>query len=202
MENPMRVQVLCVDTTQLDKPKEVAEVIPQQLSSIEDNAFAFISRSVVDSNDPMDQLIQTRFRQVIPYALVKYGDKYLSYQRKGSEERLHSFRSLGIGGHIDITDYTGSIQETISKSANREVMEELGLNTEMLDLSPCKQLIIDNTSTVSKAHVGIPYIMDVSGMDFNLGEELHLPVWLTKEEILELKDQYEIWSRLLINSLI
>ncbi len=45
----------------------------------------------------------TKFKQVIPYVMVRHGDHYLLTQRtsKQQETRLHGKFSIGIGGHIN-----------------------------------------------------------------------------------------------------
>src|SRR6266849_6628716 len=47
--------------------------------------------------------VSPRWRQIIPYVVVRYGDSFflLRRTRKQNEVRLHDKLSLGIGGHIN-----------------------------------------------------------------------------------------------------
>jgi hypothetical protein len=46
----------------------------------------------------------TTWAQIIPYVVLTRGSKYAVYVRKGTETRLHGKLSLGIGGHIGVSD--------------------------------------------------------------------------------------------------
>ena len=46
-----------------------------------------------------------RYRQIIPYVVLRYGDDLFSYVRiSGSEARLEGKVSVGIGGHVSRAD--------------------------------------------------------------------------------------------------
>ena len=68
------------------------------------------------------------FRQIIPYVLVHYGDKYLAatrHQTQG-EVRLHGKMSIGIGGHINPVD--GELADLLDAGLRRELSEELNID--------------------------------------------------------------------------
>jgi len=50
------------------------------------------------------------FKQIIPYAIFRYQDRFLHYVRGGGsgEKRLASKGSIGIGGHINDTDFAAA----------------------------------------------------------------------------------------------
>ena len=73
----------------------------------------------------------TNYRQIVPYVLVKTkAQEYLTYTRKETqgEEKLHNLSGIGIGGHATIEDL-GIIEHCVVKAAQRELMEELVIDT-------------------------------------------------------------------------
>ena len=78
--------------------------------------------------------VNPNYRQILPYVLVECNGKLFCYQRtKGiGEDRLLGKHSIGIGGHIDLTDISHGPQAgtldwdtTYYTSVMREVMEEI-----------------------------------------------------------------------------
>lgn len=74
------------------------------------------------------------FRQILPYILIECNGKLFTYQRsKGiGEDRLLGKVSVGLGGHIDLTDIeygkeTGILgwEDTYNMALVRELMEEI-----------------------------------------------------------------------------
>src|SRR5882757_8802237 len=63
--------------------------------------FAFRPRSQCET-DPS-------FKQLIPYIVLRCGSQIFHYRRgmAGTEKRLQSLRSIGIGGHISTADAVG-----------------------------------------------------------------------------------------------
>lgn len=161
------------------------------------------------------------FIQIIPYVTfyttdVKNGKvTYVQYLRASTinEERLTAKTSVGFGGHIDqleditstsvITSEDGTnhfimnkedLFKTVTKTANRELIEELGINViEALNASinynDCFFFSVNTDIDVNKVHVGFS-----------------IPVKLTQEqfdkffEIVKInKDEIEDTSRMSIN---
>ena len=122
-----------------------------------------------------------RFRQVIPYDVVTGDGMTLSYQRKGSEDRLHAFRSIGIGGHVEEP-------ETVEHGMLRELREEIGI---VVDIERIKWhgFILLSETEVDKVHMGVVYSYDVGGQELHFGEEIRDPQWIDM-----LGDRYEPWS--------
>lgn len=67
-------------------------------------------------------------KQLIPYVVVKRsGGGIACYRRHCSEDRLHGFYSVGIGGHINEEDRggpNGTVCEAVKTCLNREISEE------------------------------------------------------------------------------
>lgn len=147
------------------------------------------------------------FRQIIPYVVIKQGDKFLTYSRTtaGGESRLHGKASIGVGGHIDISDVeflanSVDLQSTLARAADREVAEELQ-GVERLK-SSWIGLIVDNDNAVGRVHIGVVAIWEVSTIAFSSAEDAIGNIE-TKEliELSNYQDRLETWSSLLIEHL-
>lgn len=186
--------VMCVTKDTLNLTEGINKIQPS------DFEYHFIQRSIVDSKLPKYHAIGTTLLQLLPYIVVKCGNEYLTYARKGTEARLHGKRSIGFGGHIDLSDFDDIVQWTIHNAGERELKEELDLE-ESLVMSD--EFIFTNYDNVSQVHLGcIGYveIKDKSLVKPNPDEILD-PQWLTAESIRAKLDTYEKWSRILIKHL-
>src|SRR3972149_8520245 len=73
------------------------------------------------------------YKQLIPYVIMSYDGKYLSYIRgkRAGETRLVGHRSIGIGGHINPSDdmplFNTDFYETYLAAVDREVAEEVSV---------------------------------------------------------------------------
>lgn len=112
---------------------------------------------------------EPKFRQLIPYVIVRQGGKYLTYQRStaGGESRLHNLYSMGIGGHVDAIDavYDNKgvfqLQETLATGMYRELDEEMGLaKTDFTGMTTIGYLALD-TNLVSQVHMGIVLVAEL-----------------------------------------
>ncbi len=146
------------------------------------------------------------YKQLIPYCLIQDQDgNFLSYERKGTEKRLHGLMSLGVGGHINPVDtrsaQEAALAETLQKALNRELEEEIGLTPEKSD-STCLGLIHEDSTPVGQVHIGIVYLVRTRKEHLRIGEELGTVHWLRAEDItqsMEAKDdtiEFEYWSEL------
>ena len=122
----MNHEVLCIARSAL--PKEwlqnegaLAITAPDLSRQIQTIPLSWIDRQEAEQNP--------NFKQIIPYVLVKDAQNKLAvYPRSGTENRLHSFYSLGIGGHVDkIPDQGRDFLETLKKGIQRELAEEIYL---------------------------------------------------------------------------
>ena len=147
------------------------------------------------------------FKQIIPYCLVIRDDKILVYERtkSGGEARLHEKVSIGLGGHVDVSDIevknqgqTIDLESTIANAAARELTEELKLN-EVPQFIPFG-LILDKSDEVGRVHLGIVMTAHVTGMVSSNEEQINLLGFKTIEELDEMN--LESWSRILVNHLV
>ncbi|HRU29293.1 MAG TPA: NUDIX domain-containing protein [Treponema sp.] len=146
------------------------------------------------------------YKQLIPYCLIQDQDgTFLSYERKGTEKRLHGLMSLGVGGHINPVDTRSTqgtaLAETLQKALNRELEEEIGLTPEKSDCT-CLGLIHEDRTPVGQVHIGIVYLVRTRKEHLRIGEELGTVYWLRAEDITQAmgaKDndaEFEYWSEL------
>lgn len=128
------------------------------------------------------------FRQLIPYCAVKWMGKYLVYDRKGTEGRLHGYASLGIGGHINVG-------ESVYDGMMRELWEEARIATWKRTYLGN---ILHNDSLVSRVHLGLAYLIEAAHTP-KPQEELLNARWKTLEECS--LENLEPWSKDLLERL-
>ena len=154
--------------------------------------------------------INPKFRQLIPYVVVKQGDKYLAYERSksGGESRLHNLFSIGIGGHVDavdaVYDEKGVFQltDTLRTGMYRELHEELGLTeSDFLGMTTIGYLSKDVTP-VDEVHLGIVLVAEVHADLVVTSKEdaLNLAGFLTADELAKLN--LESWSETVVAELV
>jgi predicted NUDIX family phosphoesterase len=152
------------------------------------------------------------YRQIIPYAFIrsKKTHRYLTYPRKGREERLHSMYSLGIGGHIDEEDYTQfkgqniSIMHMVSLGLTRELLEEVpNIVTvgERPELISTRGFVYSDASAVDRVHIAVAIRIDVAD-EFDADTEEIAGEWKTPQEIADMYDRFESWSQVVISNCI
>lgn len=162
----------------------------------------------------------TSLLQPIPYTVViaPFGEdgeaKLLMYKRssKGGEYRLQDKYSIGVGGHINVTDvenyfYSPTEDSPCSACMFRELFEELGaeeLNCEaiLMDSEP----IYDDSEDVSAVHIGLLYTVILSSApELKVEDALTSIEWVTIDDIrpgTELYDKLEGWSKIVATRLV
>jgi predicted NUDIX family phosphoesterase len=169
----------------------------------EDEALELVERSGLCLGGREWLESDERFRQIIPYVVLRDAGKLLGYMRssEGNEARLHGRCSLGFGGHIDLDDVVseGSVvdlRRTIATSANRELLEEVGLQPEQVRNREFLGLICSSSSEVERVHLGWVEVWDTDLTSIAPTDPtvVHLAP-ITVGEALDQADQYEAWSR-------
>lgn len=158
------------------------------------------------------------FKQLIPYVLFRYHDPQggtfvFQYTRgKGQGEgRLHSKRSVGIGGHISRDDEGPSdacssaagqhaAGAAYAEGMRRELAEEVAIDCEYTE--KCVGLINDDESEVGRVHLGVVHIFDVDSpavapRETDILEAGFRPI----EDILANLDGFETWSQICLRAL-
>jgi len=132
-----------------------------------------------------------RYKQIIPYILIRRGSTLLCYERKGSEKRLTGLLSIGVGGHVNPG-------ETILSAAYRELHEEVkGRLPGFLQFAG---LLNEEETDVGKHHVGVVYTLDISKETKVASNESALRNlrFESVDSLYDKREQMELWSRICI----
>jgi predicted NUDIX family phosphoesterase len=140
--------------------------------------------------------VSPQYKQIIPYVVIRHGEKYFLLQRtqKQTESRLHHKLSLGIGGHInpDTPDLLDGLQ--------KELEEEVDVAGDY-DLS-FVGILNDDTTDVGSVHLGAVYLLDAHDADVQVREtEKMTGRWADVEELRALYADMESWSQIVLDSL-
>ncbi len=152
--------------------------------------------------------IDPAYRQTIPYVLLRIDDRFVRYTRTvaGGEVRLHGRMSIGLGGHVDLSDVISSgtsidLEATLMSAAKREVCEELG-NVECVTREWIG-ILFDNDSDVGRVHVGVVSLWTLRSLPLESAEEAVGEVNLcSPSELTEHRPRLERWSELMLNYLV
>lgn len=146
-------------------------------------------------------------RHPIPYALLRYKDKYFLADRLkgGTETRLNGKKGM-LGGHVDKLDVITYGEENkvdlFENALLRELMEEVGVDKSIIDSITFKGYIriVDETA-VEGVHLALVYVVDLNTECISSKEEHILKgSWYTKEDIKDVYNTLEKWSELVIKN--
>ncbi|MBL9151313.1 MAG: hypothetical protein JNK37_02455 [Verrucomicrobiales bacterium] len=139
------------------------------------------------------------YKQIIPYAIFRFQDRYLHYVRGGGsgEKRLAAKGSIGIGGHINAEDYHAQShldKDTYTIGVEREIDEELNLT------GPLTQRIValinDDSNPVGQVHLGVVHLFDLSSPEVTSNEDnITELAFLSLDELTARRDRLETWSQ-------
>lgn len=148
------------------------------------------------------------FKQLIPYVIFRFTDDagrvhVFQYTRgKGQGEgRLHSKRSIGIGGHISSVDAENDgAFDPYAEGMRRELEEEVAINTPYRDA--CVGLINDDETEVGRVHLGVVHIFDVAEpsvrpREDDIAEAGFVPV----SDLIADMSRFETWSQICLRAL-
>jgi predicted NUDIX family phosphoesterase len=150
------------------------------------------------------------YKQLIVYVIIKSQDHYLTYVRSlaTAEKRLKKKHSLGIGGHINVTDIQQVSILDNTKFTNfviqaiwREVSEEITINSQIISEPHLLCFINSDLDDVGKMHFGIVWVVEIRQKNIlkrnerGIGKIKFLKVHELKNDI----DLFENWSKFLIS---
>ena len=143
-------------------------------------------------------------KQIIPYAIFHHDGRYLSYVRgkKAGEQRLAAKTSIGIGGHINASDYSEDHLgvETYNNGVSREIDEELNINGTYSHKMVA--LINDDSNEVGQVHLGVIHLVELSTDDVKSNEDAITELkFQTLAELQASADSLETWSRTALGAL-
>lgn len=143
------------------------------------------------------------FKQIIPYVIVRHENRYVLMRRttKQTEARLHDKYSIGVGGHINDQDMSKGIENIIHQGMRREIEEEIHIKSEQ----SCELVgvINDNSSEVSRVHMGLVYILTAGTPEFTIVEhDKYTANWATVEAMAAYYDKMESWTQIVYDNLL
>ena len=159
----------------------------------------FLPRSQVEK-DPA-------YKQLIPYVIVSFDGKYLSYVRgkRAGEARLLNLRSIGIGGHINPIDADNSslfayLYENYLTAVEREVAEEVSVEANHID--SIVALLNDDSNEVGSVHLGVVHHWILDAPKVSKREQMITQMaFMTPAELHQVRDTMETWSQLCLDKL-
>ncbi len=150
----------------------------------------FLKRKDAESN--------LAYKQLIPYALLQFKDTIFVYRRGKllAEKRLHGNFSLGVGGHIAVTD-PSLFGTTYEDGLKREINEEV--NIESRYTQRIVALLNDDSDDVGKVHFGIVHALTLEKPLVKPKEKsINETKFLSTEELRNNIDTFENWSKFCI----
>lgn len=147
------------------------------------------------------------FKQLIPYVIFRHADSagtvtLFQYTRGTGqgEGRLHSKRSIGVGGHISATDAAEGRGRPYEEGMWREVNEEVDVRSPFQER--CVGLINDDETPVGRVHLGVVHLLDVERpavfpREADLLDSSFRPV----AELLGDLPRFETWSQICLRAL-
>jgi predicted NUDIX family phosphoesterase len=147
------------------------------------------------------------FKQLIPYVVFRHldnqGRDYVFQYTRGKgqgEGRLHSKRSVGIGGHISSDDVTEISIPPYHDGLRRELEEEVAIDSPYVD--HCVGLINDDETEVGRVHLGVVHVFDlerpaVQPRESEIIDSGFRPI----EELLADLTGFETWSQICLTAL-
>lgn len=145
------------------------------------------------------------FKQLIPYVIFRHtspaGEVTIFQYTRGKgqgEQRLHSKRSIGIGGHISSDD--SGAASAYEEGMRRELAEEVIIETKYR--AQMVGLINDDLTEVGKVHLGIVHIFDVDEPHVRSREDdICEAGFRNVRELLSDVDGFETWSKICLEAL-
>jgi predicted NUDIX family phosphoesterase len=188
-------QVLCVKREDIFPDGAwhgfVSDRLERHQAVIREHHF-FMARAKVEE-DP-------QYQQIIPYVVFRHRDRYfLTHRlRASSEKRLRKQYSLGVGGHINPGDLEAGdpITDGLKREWEEEVIYEGSFDAKLIGL------LNDESSPVSKVHLGVVFLVD--------GDSPHIAIRETDKlagELLTLDEMrifylgMESWSQMVYDRL-
>jgi predicted NUDIX family phosphoesterase len=188
-------QVLCVKREDMFPDGAwhgfVSEDLERHQALIRERHF-FMSRAAVE-NDP-------GYQQIIPYVVFRHDGRYfLTHRlRASSEKRLRKQYSLGIGGHINPGDLEAGdpILDGLRREWGEEVAYDGRFEAQLIGL------LNDDSSPVSKVHLGVVFLVDGDTPNISIRETEKLAgELLTLEEMRIYYLGMESWSQMVYDRL-
>ncbi len=135
-----------------------------------------------------------RFKQVIPYLVLRDGDDYFLMRRTraGADARLHDRFSIGVGGHLVPGD--GDLAGGLTREWSEELEARFVPEFDFIGL------LNDDETDVGRVHVGVVFAAEAAGRPVAVRETEKLEGrFAAATEVLEVHDRLETWSQLVFD---
>ena len=135
-----------------------------------------------------------RFKQVIPYLVLRDGDDYFLMRRTraGADARLHDRFSIGVGGHLNPGD--GDLAGGLAREWSEELEARFVPEFHFIGL------LNDDETDVGRVHVGVVFAAEAAGRPVAVRETEKLEGrFAAAAEVLEVHDRMETWSQLVFD---
>jgi predicted NUDIX family phosphoesterase len=143
-----------------------------------------------------DAEVEPKWRQVIPYVVVRHGDDVFTLRRlrKQTEARLHDKVSIGIGGHINPGhDVLAGLQKELDEEVSVGDPYELEF----------AGILNDESTEVGRVHLGAVYVLRASSANVHVREtEKMTGSFLPRRELAAMHDAMETWSQVVYDALL
>jgi predicted NUDIX family phosphoesterase len=137
------------------------------------------------------------YKQLIPYVVLRWREQLFYYTRgtSGTEARLRSLRSIGVGGHICQADAgaAGAYRTGMLRELAEEVVIETTFTERMIGL------INDDRTPVGMVHLGIVHVVDLASPAVRRGEDaLDACGFADLGQLRSETAHFETWSQFLL----
>ncbi len=151
---------------------------------------------------PRDEMEQdSSYKQLIPYCIFMSNGQVFNYRRGTAqgEARLHSKRSIGVGGHISTLDVSEE-EHAYILGMKREIAEEVEI------AGSYEQRLIgllnDDLTDVGRVHLGIVHLFEVDQPKVLPREASMIETrFSSPADLLNDLEQFETWSQICLEAL-
>lgn len=174
-----------------ENSKEVIQACEKDILQVISDNHKLIKRDIAEKDNT--------YKQMISYCLIKYEDEIFMTRRtkKQTESRLHNMYSVGVGGHISVSDIESN--NIIISGMLRELHEEVFISSNIK--YSFYGIINDNSTEVNSVHMGICYIINLDNRECSVRETEKMEgKWVKIRDIHEYLPDMEGWSQILLNS--
>ncbi len=183
---------------QLGAFEGVSDDVERYMKAVLDPANNFFLSRDLAEDDPSH-------KQLIPYLLFQYQDRYLCYRRggKSGDKRLVAKRSIGIGGHINDSDFEEDSldSDVYHNGLEREIREELEIDGNFTH--EVVSLLNDESNSVGQVHLGVVHEVQLDTDKVRPGEDSIEDIqFLTIEQLEGIRDELESWSQICLDEIL